>query len=141
MGISLVIYVSPDKKVVEKTLQTELKRIMLSELIDGEVIIGAAIIDSNGIPPIIYHIPNTLTVKSLKNLLSLIEFVDHTAKINDDLLGSYQYLIIRFSNFKIAFFEMGGSKGWLMVFVNPVWHVENVMSKIKQFMLKVQRMI
>ncbi|KUO81490.1 MAG: hypothetical protein RXN89_01595 [Vulcanisaeta sp.] len=139
MGISLVIYVSPDKKVVEKTLQTELKRIMLSELIDGEVIIGAAIIDSNGIP-LIYHIPNTLTVKSLKNLLSLIEFVDHTSKINDDLLGPYQYLIIRFSNFKIAFFEMG-SKGWLMVFVSPVWHVENVMSKIKQFMIKVQRMI
>ncbi len=135
----MVIYVSPDKKVVEKTLQTELKRIMLSELIDGEVIIGAAIIDSNGIP-LIYHIPNTLTVKSLKNLLSLIEFADHTAKINDDLLGSYQYLIIRYSNFKIAFFEMG-PKGWLMVFVNPVWHVENVMSKIKQFMLKVQRMI
>lgn len=135
----MVIYVSPEKKAAERTLQSELKRLMLSELIDGEVLVGAAIIDSTGVP-VVYHLPNTLTVKSLKSLLSLLEFVDHVSKINDELLGSYQYLILRYSNFKIAFFEIS-NRGWLMVFVNPVWHVENAIAKIKQFILKVYKII
>jgi hypothetical protein len=112
---------------------------MLSELIDGEMVVGAAIIDSNNIP-IIHHLPTTLTLKSLRNVLSLLEVAQRARKLSDDLLGPFNYILIKYANFKIAFFNMS-DKGWLMVFVNPVWHVENVMSKIKQFMIKVQRMI
>ncbi len=135
----MVKYVPVDQKQSEQTREGELKRILLSELIDGEVVVGAALLSQNGIP-IVYHIPNTLTVKSLKNIISLYEFISHAARISDDLLGPFQYLVIRYSNFKIAFFEIRG-RGWLMIFVNPVWHVENVLTKIKQFMLKVARLL
>lgn len=112
---------------------------MLRELIDGEAIVGAAIIDSSGVP-VIYHLPNTLTAKTLKNLTPIIELVNQVKKVKDDLLGSYQYLIIKYSSFKLAFFDLAG-KGVLLLFVNPVWHVENVMSKIRQFILKVSKLL
>ncbi|WP_291999070.1 hypothetical protein [Caldivirga sp.] len=117
----------------------ELKKLMLSELIDGEMIVGAAIIDSNNIP-IIHHLPTTLTLKSLRNVMSLLEVAQRSRKLSDDLLGSFNYILIKYSNFKIAFFNMT-DKGWLIVFVNPVWHVENAMPKIRQFMVKAYKLI
>ncbi|MFP3044058.1 MAG: hypothetical protein RXQ96_00865 [Thermocladium sp.] len=135
----LVIYVSPDNKVTETTPSMELKKLLLTELIDGEVIVGAAIINSSNVP-LLHHLPNTLTVKSFRGVLSLLEFVQRSRKVSDDLLGNFQYLLIKYNNFKVAFFNMS-DKGWLIVFVNPIWHVENVMTKIRQFIIKSMKYI
>ncbi len=113
----------------------ELKKLMLSELIDGEMIVGAAIIDSNNVP-VVYHLPTTLTVKSLRNVVTLLELAQRARKLTDDLLGPFNYLLIKYMNFKVAFFSLS-DKGWLLIFVNPIWHVENAMPKVRQFMVKV----
>lgn len=136
-GIAIVIYVSPEKKAAEKSLAAVLKELMFRELIDGEAIIGAVVLDSSG-SPIVHHLPNTLTMKSIRNLTPIIEMVEHAKKITDDLLGKFNYLVLHFTNFKIAFFDING-KGTLIVFLNLVWHVENLMTKIRQFMVKLAK--
>lgn len=139
MGLIIVVYVQPGRRTSEKTPQVELKQLLLNEFIDGEAILGAAITDQNGVA-IVHHIPNTMTVKSFRNVVSLLEFAQHAARISDDLVGQYQYLVVRYANFKVAFFEIK-NKGWLIIFVNPMWHVENLLVKIRQFMVKISRML
>lgn len=133
----MVIYISSDKKDKQRTMATDLKKSILTELID-EAILGVAIVDKNGVP-IIHHLPNTLTAKSLRAILNLVGFADSARKLSDEMLGNYQYLIIRYTNFKLAAFNLPGEKGWVFVFVNPLWHVENVVPKIRQFLFKLSQ--
>jgi len=112
---------------------------MLKELIDGEAIVGAIIFDANG-SPVVHHLPNTLTMKSIKNLTPILEIADRAKKINDELLGPLNYIALHFANFKVAFFNIG-EKGTLVLFINPVWHIENLMTKIRQFINKVSRLL
>ncbi len=112
---------------------------MFRELIDGDAIIGAVVLDASG-SPIVHHLPNTLTMRSIRNLSPITEIVERAKKINDELLGKFNYAVFHFANFKIAFFDING-KGTLIIFVNPVWHIENLVTKIRQFLVKLARFL
>ena len=112
---------------------------MLRELIDGDAIVGAVILDASG-SPIVHHLPNTLTMKSIRNLTPVLEIVDRARRVSDELLGQLVYASVYYSNFKIAFFPIN-NKGTLIIFVNPVWHIENLLTKIRQFIVKLSKLL
>ncbi len=112
---------------------------MLKELIDGDAVVGAVILDATG-SPIVHHLPNTLTMKSIRNLTPVLEIIDRARRVSDELLGQFIYASVYYANFKIAFFPIG-NKGTLILFVNPVWHIENLLTKIRQFVVKLARLI
>ncbi len=139
LGSSLVIYVPAERKVVEKSMQIELKELMLKELIDGEAIIGAAILNTDG-EAITYHLPNTLTVRSFRSLRPFVASISHIGKVRDDLIGPCQYIVLKFMSFKLAFFEIP-ERGWLMIFMSPVYNVESVLMKVRQFTYKLSKIL
>ncbi len=79
-------------------------------------------------------------MKSIRNLTPVLEIVDRARRVSDELLGNLMYVSLYFSNFKIAFFPIN-NKGTLIIFVNPVWHIENLLTKIRQFIVKLSRLL
>lgn len=135
----MVIYVSPHKNDTKTTMSTDLKKILLTEAI-GEAIQGITILDSRGVP-IIHHLPNTLTAKSLRQVSNLIELVNIIKEGQDESLGDFQYVVVKYMNYKVGIFELPNKKGWLIVFVNPLWHIENIIPKIRQFATRISQVI
>jgi hypothetical protein len=135
----MVIYVSPHKNETKTTMSTDLKKILLTEVI-GEVIQGVTILDPRGVP-VIHHLPNTLTAKTLRQVSNLIELVNIIRQNQDESLGDFQYVMVKYMNYKVGIFELPNKKGWLIVFINPLWHIENVIPKIRQFSHKIAQVI
>jgi hypothetical protein len=135
----MVIYVSPHKNDVKTTTSTDLKKILLTEVI-GEVIQGVTILDQRGVP-IIHHLPNTLTAKTLRQISNFIELVNIIRQNQDESLGDFQYVVVKYMNYKVGIFELPNKKGWLIVFINPLWHIENVIPKIRQLSHRIAQII
>ena len=132
----MVIYVTnPHTGDNRTTVATDMKKVILSELID-DAIQGVTILDTRGVP-IIHHLPGTVTVKSLRTLMNLFGMVDLAKQTRDESLGELQYVVFKYSNYKVMIMEIPGKRGWLIIFVNPVWHVENVLPKVRQFLSKI----
>lgn len=132
----MVIYVTtPNTGDHRTSVATDMKKIILSELID-DAVQGITILDSRGVP-VIHHLPSTVTLKSLRTLLNLFGMIDLAKQTRDESLGELQYVVFKYSNYKVMFMEIPNKRGWLIVFVNPVWHVENVLPKIRQFLSRI----
>jgi len=127
----VVIYVSPHKSDNKPSAATDLKRIIISEIIN-DAIHGVTILDQRGVP-VIHHLPNTLTAKTLRQVTNLVEVINIIKQNQDESLGEFNYVVVKYANYKVGIFEIPNGKGWLIVFVNPLWHVENLMPKIRQF--------
>jgi len=135
----MVIYVSPHRSDSKPSAATDLKKLIISEMIN-EAIQGVTIIDNRGVP-LIHHLPNTLTAKSLRQISNLVEVVNIIRQNQDEGLGDFQYVVVKYANYKVGIFELPGKKGWVMFFVNPLWHVENLLPKIRQMAFKVSQAI
>ncbi len=131
----MVIYVSPHKSDNKTSAATDLKRIIVTEVIN-EAIQGITILDERGVP-LIHHLPNTLTAKTLRQVTNLIEVVNIIKQNQDDNLGDFNYVLIKYANYKVAMIELPNRKGWLIFFINPLWHLENLMPRIRQFTHKI----
>lgn len=133
----MVIYVSPHRKENKTSMATDLKRVIVSEIIN-EAIHGVTILDEMGVP-LIHHLPNTLTAKTLRQVTNLIEIINIIRQNQDEGLGDFNYVVVKYANYKVGIFELPNKKGWLIVFVNPLWHVENLLPKIRQFAHKISQ--
>ncbi|RLE55269.1 MAG: hypothetical protein DRJ40_08790 [Thermoprotei archaeon] len=111
----------------------------LMELIDGESVMGAAIIDSSGVP-ILWHLPPSLTAKSISAVMAMIEYLMKVKQTTTDLLGQHLYTVVRFQRFKVAYFDLEG-KGWLIIFVNPIWHVELLLPKVRKVLHQLTKLL
>jgi hypothetical protein len=98
------------------------------------------ILDERGVP-LIHHLPNTLTAKTLRQVTNLIEIINIIKQNQDENLGEFHYVTVKYANFKVGIFELPNKKGWLIVFVNPLWHVENLLPKIRQFAHKISQSV
>ncbi len=135
----MVIYVSSDRRDQRPTsMATDLKRSIIGDLLD-EAIQGVAILDAKGVP-IIHHLPSTVTAKSLRSILNVMGLVDAAKRASDESMGKFQYVVVRYTNFKLLVYEVH-EKGWLILFVNPLWHVENVLNKVRQFAVKIGQIL
>jgi hypothetical protein len=135
----VVIYVSPHKTDNKTSAATDLKRIIITEIIN-EAIQGVTILDKRGVP-LIHHLPNTLTAKTLRQVTNLIEIINIIKQDQDENLGEFHYVTVKYANYKVGIFELPNKKGWLIVFINPLWHVENLLPKIRQFAYKISQSI
>ena len=135
----VVIYVSPHKTDNKTSVATDLKRIIITEIIN-EAIQGVTILDERGVP-LIHHLPNTLTAKTLRQVTNLIEIINIIKQNQDENLGEFHYVTVKYANYKVGIFELPNKKGWLIVFINPLWHVENLLPKIRQFAHKISQSI
>ncbi|MCC6019842.1 MAG: hypothetical protein LM577_00495 [Thermoproteaceae archaeon] len=135
----MVIYVSPQKPERKVSEATDLKRLIISEIIDS-AIHGVTILDSSGVP-VIHHLPNTLTAKTLRHVANLVEVINVVRQNHDESLGDLQYIYIKYVNYKVGIFELPGGKGWLIAFISPLWQgqMESLLPKIRQFAHKISQ--
>ncbi|RLF24917.1 MAG: hypothetical protein DRN15_01395 [Thermoprotei archaeon] len=125
--------------VGEAKSKEEETRLILRELIDGDAIIGAAVLDARG-TPLTWVLPPTLDLKAVKTSSALIEILLRVKDMEDSRLGRFIYCVVRFRNVKTTAMDIDG-KGYLLLFVSPIWHVELLLPKVRQALNKLRALL
>ncbi len=120
------------------TIEKSIQKLFLQELIDNDAILGAAFVDEQGVP-VIWQLPPVITSKSAEPLKLALEYLERLRAAKLDVLGDLLYTVFRFRRFKVAYFPVD-RKGWLILFVNPMWHVELLIPKLRKIIAKLRSM-
>ncbi|RLE59873.1 MAG: hypothetical protein DRJ32_03885 [Thermoprotei archaeon] len=114
-------------------------RILLDDFVDGDIIYGAVVFNSLGVP-IIWKLKPTIALTTVQNLMPLLEAAMKANKLSDPSLGPFFYSVYRFRNVKVSFANIDGS-GYLIIIVNPEWHVELLLPKIRKLLMNLRRLL